>query len=79
MKFISKTLNGITEIALQVAISVMNFVKASAWDDKLFQQLYKDEEDQILLVRIEMRQLSNCNTLVLQAELWNTVLFFFKT
>jgi len=64
------------EEALKVAISSVNFVKANALHDRLFQKLSKGEDHQALFMHPEVRWLSKGNSLVRLAELWDTVLIF---
>ena len=64
------------EEALKVAISVINFVKANALDDRLFQKLCEDEDHQTLILHTEVRWLSKGNSLVCLAELWDMVFIF---
>ena len=56
--FAAKSLNNDMEKALKVAISAINFVKANAFHDRLFQKLCKGEDHQTLLLHIEVRWLS---------------------
>ena len=72
----AKDLSDDMQEALQVAISAVNFVKANALHDRLFQQLCADEEHQVLLMHTEVRWLSKGNTLVRLAEMWHMVLAF---
>ena len=48
--FAAKSLNNDMEEALKVAISVINFVKANALHDRLFQKLCESEDHQTLLL-----------------------------
>ena len=72
----AKSLNNDMEEALKVAISAINFVKANALHDRLFQKLCEGEDHQTLLLHIEVRWLSKENSLVRLAELWDMVLIF---
>ena len=65
----AKSLNNDMEEALKVAISAINFVKASALHDCLFQKLCEGEDHQTLLLHTEVRWLSKGNSLVRLAEL----------
>ena len=67
--FAAKSLNNDIEKALKVAISAINFVKANALHDCLFQKLCKGEDYQTLLLRTEVRWLSKGNSLVRLAKL----------
>ena len=62
--------------ALKVAISTVNFVKANALHDRLFQNLCEHEDHQTLLMHTEVRWLSKGNSLVRLAEMWDMVLLF---
>ena len=55
--------------ALKVAISAINFVKANALHDCLFQRLHEDKDHQTLLLHTKVRWLSKGNSLVHLAEL----------
>ena len=72
----AKSLDNDMEEALTVAISAINFVKANALHDRLFQKLCENEDHQTLLLRTEVRWLSKRNSLVRLAELWDMVLIF---
>ena len=54
----------------------MNFVKANALHDRLFQKLCEGEDHQTLFIHTEVRWLSKGNSLVCLAKLWNMVLIF---
>ena len=64
------------EEALKVAISTINFIKANALHDCLFQKLCEGEDHQTLLLHTEVRWLSKRNSLVRLAKLWDMVLIF---
>ena len=64
----AKSLDNDMKKALKVAISAMNFVKANALHDRLFQKLCEDEDHQTLLLYTEGRWLSKGNSLVRLAE-----------
>ena len=64
------------EEALKVTISAINFVKANASHDRLFQKLYEGEDHQTLFLHTEVRWLSKGNSLVCLVELWDMVLIF---
>ena len=72
----AKSLDNEMEEALKVAIAAINFVKANALHDRLFQKLCEDQHHQTLLLHTEVRWLSKGNSLVRLAELWDTVLIF---
>ena len=77
----AKSLDNDMEEALKVAISAINFVKANALHDRLFQKLRlfqkcEDEDHQTLLLHTEVRWLSKRNSLVRLAESWDMVLIF---
>ena len=72
----AKSLNNDMEEALKVAISTINFVKANALHDRLFQKFCEGEDHQTLLLHIEVSWLSKGNSLVRLAELWDMVLIF---
>ena len=55
--------------ALKIAISAINFVKANALHDRLFQKLCEDEDHQTLFLHTKVRWLSKGNSLVRLAEL----------
>ena len=64
------------EEALKVAISAINFVKANALHQSLFQKLCEGEDHQTPLLHTKVRWLSKGNSLVHLAELWDMVLIF---
>jgi len=64
------------EEALKVAILTVNFVKANALYDCLFQNLCEHEDHQTLLMHTEVRWLSKGNSLIRLAEMWDMVLIF---
>ena len=72
----AKSLNNNMEEALKVAISAINFVKANALHDRLFQKLCEGEDHQTLFLHTEVRWLSKENSLVCLVELWDMVLIF---
>ena len=72
----AKSLDNDMEEAMKVAISAINFVKANALHDRLFQKLCEDEDHQTLLLHTEVRWLSKGDSLVRPAELWDMVLIF---
>ena len=72
----AKFLNNDMEEVLKVAISAINFVKANALHDHLFQKLCEGEDYQTLLLPTEVRWLSTGNSLVCLAELGDMVLVF---
>ena len=74
--FAAKSLNNDMKEALKVAISTINFVKANALHDCLFQKLCEGEDHQTLLLHTEVRWLSKKNFLVRLAKLWDMVLIF---
>ena len=51
----AKSLDNDMEEALKVAISAINFVKANALHNRLFQKLCEDEDHQTLLLHTEVR------------------------
>ena len=57
------------EEALKVVISAINFVKANALHDRLFQKLCEEEDHQTLLLHTKVRWLSKGNSFVRLAEL----------
>ena len=75
----AKYLNNDMEEALKVAISAINFVKANALHDRLFQKLCEGEDHKTLLLHIEVRWLSKGNFLVRLAQLWTWFLSLFIT
>ena len=64
------------EEALKVAVSAINFIKANALHDRLFQKLCVGEDHQTHNMHTEVRWLSKENFLVRLAELWGMVLIF---
>ena len=65
----AKSLNNNMKEALKIAVSAINFVKANALHDRLFQKLCEDKNHQTLLLHTEVRWLSKGNSLVRLAEL----------
>ena len=72
----AKSLNNDMEEVLKVEISAVNFDKANAFPERLFQKLCEGEDHQTLLLHNEVRWHSKGNSLVRLAELWDMVLIF---
>ena len=72
----AKSLSNDMEEALKVATSTINFVKANALHDCLFEKLYEGDDHQTLLLHTEVRCLSKENSLVCLSEMWDMVLIF---
>ena len=72
----AKSLNNDMEETLKVAVSAINFVKANALHDRLFQKPCEGEDHETLFLHTEVRWLSKENSLFRLAELWDMVLIF---
>uniref|UniRef100_A0A0L8HH86 DUF4371 domain-containing protein n=1 Tax=Octopus bimaculoides TaxID=37653 RepID=A0A0L8HH86_OCTBM len=66
---------GDMEMALQVVVSAVNFIKANAFHDRIFQKLCENDH-QTLLMHTEVRWLSKGDSLLRLAEMWTMALSF---